>query len=469
MTLRITFPTIHFYLFLLIFTPSLLSGQYWEEIINNNENTGRIVSILELDEDSFIAAGYTDTGFPERKRNGILLKLAKSGRLLSTDTLQNIVPRKIAKTQDGQIIMLATKNEKFTLLKFDPFLDLCWSKEYDEINGVGAALHELPHQEGFIITGAKLDSISSCNLFLLKVDSNGEQIWFTESISEEYEVGRKAFLMNDTIFVAGFRRINAPVRFDLALWKADSNGNFVDRQIIPQTKNFITNGIIEVNKESIYYVGSESPTTISRTFLCKVNLTGELEWVKFYESENDTAIETWENGEDIILNGKNNLVLLATNILQRRLIIYEVSLEGEEINRQICGQLHPFEAKFGNGIIAETDNLHYLIGGSIANNNFYFVRVPSDLNLNNKNIFKLADVKIYPNPASDKITITIPSDLDIKDLNYQIFSADNKLLLKDVVNEAQTEIDISQLLPSHLFVILTRNQEIIGVASIVKN
>jgi hypothetical protein len=54
--------------------------------------------------------------------------------------------------------------------------------------------------------------------------------------------------------------------------------------------------------------------------------------------------------------------------------------------------------------------------------------------------FNPADIKIYPNPANDNLTIEAPSKATIEILNIQ-----GQLLLQQSIQETKTEIDISGL------------------------
>ena len=71
-------------------------------------------------------------------------------------------------------------------------------------------------------------------------------------------------------------------------------------------------------------------------------------------------------------------------------------------------------------------------------------------------------VSAYPNPTTDYLQLKVESD-KLKDLSYQLFDINGKLLQNGKLTGNQTKIDMSSYVPSTYFVKVIENTQ--GVAS----
>jgi hypothetical protein len=77
----------------------------------------------------------------------------------------------------------------------------------------------------------------------------------------------------------------------------------------------------------------------------------------------------------------------------------------------------------------------------------------------------LTDINIYPNPATDKITIEIPGA--IKETNLAIVDIEGQQLITWQINELRTQIDISSL-PGGVYFVRLTNNDTVEVGKFVK-
>jgi hypothetical protein len=77
-------------------------------------------------------------------------------------------------------------------------------------------------------------------------------------------------------------------------------------------------------------------------------------------------------------------------------------------------------------------------------------------------------VFVYPNPATDLMSISISSN-DIKKFNYQLFDLNGKLIESKKIEDHLTKIDMSALDPAGYFLKVVQNNKEVKTFIIIKN
>lgn len=77
-------------------------------------------------------------------------------------------------------------------------------------------------------------------------------------------------------------------------------------------------------------------------------------------------------------------------------------------------------------------------------------------------------VTAYPNPTTDFLALKVESER-LKDLSYQLFDINGKLLQNEKITDIQTSIIMSNLVPATYFVIISQANKEVKTFKIIKN
>ncbi len=77
-------------------------------------------------------------------------------------------------------------------------------------------------------------------------------------------------------------------------------------------------------------------------------------------------------------------------------------------------------------------------------------------------------VSVYPNPTTDFLQLKVESE-KLKDLNYQLFEMNGKLLQSEKITGNQTSIVMSNLVPATYFVKVIQGNKEVKTFKIIKN
>jgi hypothetical protein len=77
-------------------------------------------------------------------------------------------------------------------------------------------------------------------------------------------------------------------------------------------------------------------------------------------------------------------------------------------------------------------------------------------------------VTAYPNPTTDYLTLSI-DNFEISKLSYQLYDMQGKLLQSEKINDSQTSITMSNLVPATYFLKVIQNNKEVKTFKIIKN
>jgi len=77
-------------------------------------------------------------------------------------------------------------------------------------------------------------------------------------------------------------------------------------------------------------------------------------------------------------------------------------------------------------------------------------------------------VTTYPNPTTDFLQLTVESE-KLKDLSYQLFDMNGKLLQNEKITSNQTSIVMSNLVPATYFIKVIQGNKEVKTFKIIKN
>lgn len=183
-------------------------------------------------------------------------------------------------------------NRQIVVFRTDSDGNLIWSQEYGNPNGpveFGVSIIE-NNEGGFFIGGLFRSSSSSNNSdnFLLKIDSNGNEIW-SQTYGNGFEDGtfKLTVLSDGNYLMSGGLGVEAPPGqnyFIAQLRKIDSDGNVIWEQQYGQAGSLSAfYSAVEDWDNNIVVVGETLDSTGWRVgTMAKVNLNGDSLWMREY-------------------------------------------------------------------------------------------------------------------------------------------------------------------------------------------
>lgn len=78
------------------------------------------------------------------------------------------------------------------------------------------------------------------------------------------------------------------------------------------------------------------------------------------------------------------------------------------------------------------------------------------------------EIMVYPNPATDFVKLKI-ENYEVRNLRYQLYDINSSLLLDNKIENNETSIVMSNLLPATYFLKVTDKSKVIKTFKIIKN
>jgi len=351
----------------------------------------------------------------------------------------------------------STANEDWTdiyILKIDASGDTLWTKTYGDTVGE-KGYHAMETSDGgYLITGYKrnYNVNDSQDLYLLKIDSNGNVIWDKVYGGDHIEVGSSSFELAGSEFITlGSTWSYGNGNSDYWLLKINSNGDTL------WTKTYGASGIDEgwsfqITPDNGYILAGYSDSFGNGDFdyyLIKTNSSGDTIWTHTYGGLND------EYGPGIQVNNDGGYSLCGATLSfsAGNLDIYFIRTDsnGDVLWSKTYGwdeeevaYMHTLTSDGGYLIPGTTES--FFAGGDAI----YLIKIqPDPLNhISSEHINFLEDYKLnqnYPNPfnPSTKIMFTLPQSENVKIVVYNILGQIVHILLNERFAAGKYEIDFN--------------------------
>ena len=198
----------------------------------------------------------------------------------------------VQETSDGGFIVTGAttsydvdSNPRLYLIKTDQYGNEEWTKTFGCIGIAGGASVAETIDNGFIITGEISPLTSDRDIWLIKTDSLGNEVWNKTFGGSDSESAYSLLQTSDGGFIiTGYTRSFALGYRDVWLVKTDSNGNELWNKTFGTAEYDESGNSIQFTKDGGYIIAGTSTDDV---LLIKTDADGNEIWYKTYSSDAD--------------------------------------------------------------------------------------------------------------------------------------------------------------------------------------
>lgn len=392
------------------------------------------LAVCQVSDGGFLLAGTTRS-YGAGSSDIYLIRLDKEGSTLWTKTYgwpHKDVIRSVISVSDGFVITGDVWDYGYArldiyLMKIDTYGNLLW----DQIFGTNSrelGFKVIPSNDGgYLILGYTRGIDPVGDLWLIKTDVNGVQIWsknygsqfddygfdlIQNNTGEIYMIGSKGGFFDD--IHANFRNNDS----DIYLIKADNNGNEIWQKTFGGDQHDFGQSITISEESGFYLFGSSQSNGVGSFDMTLIKTDVDLNevWSKSYGGlEYDYGISMDKNGQDdLFLFGSTKSFGINES---SDFYLVKTDKHGEEIWSLTIGGKY---AEFGQQVISTSDNGCAVIGQSNSFGegefDFLFTKVNKDglieYFINGVDTTFEGEALVYPNPLRGSGRVKF-------DINYQ--------------------------------------------------
>ena len=228
--------------------------------------------------------------------------------------------KSVQQTSDGGFIVIGISrqfvgmDDDIILLKTDSMGNKQWGKTFGGNNDDYAFIVKQISDGGYIIVGRTASfSTGDSDIWLIKIDSNGNKLWDKLFGSSEYNEGGTDIIKisDDGYIILAYKQLVDDQDYQNSIWviKTDINGNLEwDKTFSKENpRKGLSGRIIQELDDGGYIIAGDIRTIISRhcdLYLLKINSEGILQWEKSFD-KNDYeycySFDKTSDGDFIIL------------------------------------------------------------------------------------------------------------------------------------------------------------------------
>ena len=276
------------------------------------KTTDRCFNVIELDDHSVIAVGSVQVA--TGNNDMLILRLSKTGEIIWSRNFggrYNEEGRAAVQSDDGSILVVGTtasfgagSNDVF-LVKINKEGLLMWQRTFGGTSvEVGKDIKKLKNDD-FIITGYSSNGIYPFHTFLMKISSEGDELWQRVYIMGESSEGRSVSELTDGGYIiTGATRLSrfSDNRSSMVL-RTDVDGNVVWYKSYSFGSNEANQGIII--KNNVYAVAGQLMSGNSNAFVMTVDVAsgGQMNVKSYGTSGYSSANAILKKGSDFFIVG----------------------------------------------------------------------------------------------------------------------------------------------------------------------
>ncbi|HMN18865.1 MAG TPA: T9SS type A sorting domain-containing protein [Ignavibacteriaceae bacterium] len=294
--------------------------------------------IIQTSDGGFAVAGYT-TSFNVVQRDAYAVRLDSLGNIIWQKTYGgNLLEQaySIKQTHDGGFIISAFRygvSSNLWLIKTNANGDTSWTRNigYDG-NEFGSNL-QLTDDGGFLVVGyTDSDKISSGDrdVWLLKFDSTGNQLWERTFGGESTDEGLKLLKLNDgNLLVSGYSESFSGGDRDGWIVKTNSSGNFIWSTSFGGGSYDEFSATAEDEEGNLFFTGTTESSGDRNLWIVKTDSGGNHIFTKSYGGSQ------WEWGHDIKRTSDGNFIVTGFNqsnsTFLRQLWLLKIDEQGDTL------------------------------------------------------------------------------------------------------------------------------------------
>ena len=412
--------------------------------------------VIATTDNGFILVGETRN--ENDIRNMLIIKTDENGDLVWSKTYgadSSCHAKRIINSIGGNYLIAGSYGSQAYLLKINSEGDSIWSNIF--YNEYGSSLRdvvELNNSDLLLIQTIFLIPYSSKIIY---TDATGNTLW---NISASANESKDIHLISDSEFyVAGFNGI-ANYPFNI-LTKYDILGNVVLNEEFSSFEGINVCSAISQD-ENIYMGGMKDNGYLFNASIMKSNFECELLWEKTYFDLAYSSITS-------IVSADSNYII-AAGVYNDELFILRINENGDSLKSI---RFDEYNMQQGNAMILQEDNL--LIAGLHFNwsegKDVYFIKLNLDtLSVGIINPYEKmnSDIIIFPNPATDKIFIEIPSEINDDNIEVVLWNNSGQKITKLFSNTDDViEMSVQNLTNGIYFVSLSISKQTIITKKII--
>jgi hypothetical protein len=305
----------------LVLASASIANAGWQVMLGSPDKNEEANYVIPLDKGGYIIAGSVSPG-THGDRDMFIACVTKAGQILwqkeyggeLTDYGLMVQP-----TFDGGYVLVGEKGAydqdaaKILLVKTDSKGDSIWTKSFAQVNNsfyyTANAIRQTP-DSGFIMLGTNDDqTYGYYDVFLLKVDKNGEYQWDQHFGGEENDFGNSIEVTSDGGYIiAGSTNSDTKGMFDMYIIKTGTDGDTVWTRKMGRVYGDIALST-QPTRDAGYIVCGEvdmmsQTEKASNAILIKLDKDGNTAWYKEYGGErNDgfqSLVQTADNGFAVV-------------------------------------------------------------------------------------------------------------------------------------------------------------------------
>lgn len=441
---------------------------------------------------NYLVAGSTGS-FGSGNSDAYLIKTDTSGahlwsRYYGGTEIEEI--RAVTTAADSGIIMVGHTNGwgnggyDILMIKTDTAGNQLWDRTFGGPSWEFGMDVELLPDGGFLICGSTYSfGNGNSDIYLVRTDANGDTLWTKTVGSSGIEQGNSIHLVSGGgALIVGNTNSTGNGGSDAFLVKINNQGDTLWTRTFGGAEDDHANDVIELSNGNIAFAGSTASFDPDLTLLYYVmtDSFGGLIW------ENSAGSPGNCEGHAMIEDRSGRILIAAYNDYWgtggKDSWLYITDQTGNYLSAPTCGGLmdeviFDLDTTLGGGIIQVGTTESYGSGqkdvvliGSDQNGpmNCQGADVVYDPLFISEFEQQLGNLKLWPNPASDRIQLDLQIDGSIHDLSLEFMDLSGRIVAVHEINDPYFFIPVSELNTGPYIVVLKRGAEAISRTIFVK-